>query len=51
MIKEAIVSLVEKKDLSQDVINQAMKEIATGVATPAQAGAFLTALRMKEKNE
>jgi anthranilate phosphoribosyltransferase len=47
MIKEAIAKLVERHDLTEDEAEAAMTEIMQGEATPAQIGAFLTALRMK----
>ena len=47
MIKEAIGSLVAGKSLSMDEAIAAMDEIMSGEATPAQFGAFITALRMK----
>ncbi len=47
MIKEAIGSLVAGKSLSMDEAVAAMDEIMSGEATPAQVGAFITALRMK----
>ena len=47
MIREAIAELVEGRDLSQEVAAQVMNEIMEGEATPAQIGAFVTALRIK----
>ena len=47
MIKEAISTLVAGRDLSVEGAVQAMEEIMNGEATPAQFGAFVTALRMK----
>jgi anthranilate phosphoribosyltransferase len=47
MIKEAIATLVAGKSLSFEVASGAMGEIMSGEATPAQIGAFLTALRVK----
>ncbi len=47
MIKEAIAKLVERHDLTEAEAEAAMTEIMQGEATPAQIGAFLTALRMK----
>jgi len=46
-VKEAISKLIAKIDLSQDEARNVMKEIMSGTATPAQIGAFLTALRLK----
>lgn len=55
MIREAIIAIVDEgRDLTEDEAHQVMNEIMRaglgeeeGVATPAQFGAFLTALRMK----
>jgi anthranilate phosphoribosyltransferase len=47
MIKEAIQTLVGGKDLTYEEAYFVMGEIMGGEATPAQIGAFLTALRVK----
>ena len=47
MIQEAISSVVSGRDLSTEEAAQVMEEIMTGEATPAQFGAFVTALRLK----
>jgi anthranilate phosphoribosyltransferase len=47
MIQQAIQKLVMGEDLSRDEVALVMEAIADGNATPAQAGAFLAALRMK----
>jgi anthranilate phosphoribosyltransferase len=47
MIKEAIGTLVTGRSLSMDQAESAMTEIMNGEVTPAQFGAFVTALRMK----
>src|SRR5262245_49057216 len=47
MIREAIAQLVAGGTLSEDEAAAAMEEIMTGVATPSQLGAFLTALRLR----
>ncbi len=47
MIKEAIHKVVDKIDLEEIEMIEVMNEIMTGDATPAQIGAFITALRMK----
>jgi anthranilate phosphoribosyltransferase len=47
MIKEAIAALVSGHSLSADDTAQVMEEIMQGEATPAQFGAFVTALRLK----
>jgi len=47
MIKEAIAKVVERQDLAEPEMIEVMNEIMGGEATPAQVGAFITALRMK----
>lgn len=47
MIKKAIARIVERKDLTEGEMIEVMGQIMTGEATPAQIGAFITALRMK----
>lgn len=47
MIKEAISLLVSGQSLSMEQAAQVMEEIMQGEATPAQFGAFVTALRLK----
>ncbi len=47
MIKEAINTLVNGKDLTDEVMTQIMEEIMTGEATDAQKASFLTALSIK----
>ena len=47
MIREAISMLIEGKPLSTDQAAQVMNEIMEGEVTPAQFGAFVTALRLK----
>ena len=47
MIKEAIVKLANKEDLSYEMAEQSMDEIMSGQATPVQMSAFLIALSMK----
>ena len=47
MIKEAISRVVAGADLSEQEMIDAMDEIMSGDCTPAQIGAFITALRMK----
>jgi len=46
-MKAAIAKVVEKQDLSTDEMQQVMRAIMTGEASPAQIGGFLVALRMK----
>ncbi|HEX9776941.1 MAG TPA: anthranilate phosphoribosyltransferase [Geopsychrobacteraceae bacterium] len=47
MIKQAIAKLVERRDLTEAEMIEVMDQIMGGEATPAQIGAFITALRMK----
>ena len=47
MIKEAILSLLKKQDLTYDTAKAVMDEIMTGKATPVQISAYLTALSLK----
>ncbi len=47
MIKEAIVKIVDKQDLSYNEAYQVMSEIMTGQTTPTQNAAFLAALSTK----
>jgi anthranilate phosphoribosyltransferase len=47
VIKEAINTLVSGQSLTFEQASGAMEEIMSGEATPAQIGAFLTALRIK----
>jgi len=47
MIKEAILSLSRKQDLSYETAEAVMHEIMTGEASPVQMSAYLTALSLK----
>jgi anthranilate phosphoribosyltransferase len=47
MIREAIAALVEGRSLTEAEAAAVMEEIMSGEATPAQFGAFVTALRLK----
>ncbi len=47
MIKEAIIKIVDKQDLSYDEAYQVMNEIMSGETTPTQNAAFLAALSTK----
>ncbi len=47
MIKESVAKVVAREDLTQSEMEETMNEIMSGAATPAQIGAFITALRMK----
>ncbi len=51
MIREAIAHVTAGATLSTNQAAEAMEEIMTGVATPAQMGAFLTALRLRPGGE
>jgi len=46
-IRDAIAKLVEREDLTDAQAAACMEELMTGTATPAQFGAYVTALRMK----
>ncbi len=47
MLKQAIAKVVGGFDLQEEEMRAAMEEVMSGEATPAQIGAFITALRMK----
>ena len=47
MIKEAIVKLSKKEDLTYQEAEEVMDEIMSGKATPVQMSAYLTALALK----
>lgn len=47
MIKEAIALLIDGKSLTMEQASEVMEEITSGEVTPAQFGAFVTALRVK----
>lgn len=47
MIREAIAKVIEKKNLTEAEMVSTFDEIMSGGASPAQIGAFITALRMK----
>jgi anthranilate phosphoribosyltransferase len=46
-VKDAIARLAEGDDLTEAEAAACMEELMTGAATPAQFGAYVTALRMK----
>lgn len=46
-IKDALAKLTDRRDLAEDEARACMEALMTGEATPAQFGAFVTALRMK----
>ncbi|MFC1535500.1 anthranilate phosphoribosyltransferase, partial [Thermodesulfobacteriota bacterium] len=47
MIKESISKIVTGEDLTEAEMEKAMDEIMSGMATPAQIGAFIAGLRLK----
>src|SRR5215469_1812150 len=47
MIREAILSLSKKQDLTYETAETVMHEIMTGEASPVQMSAYLTALSLK----
>ena len=47
MIRDSIAKLVDGHDLTEQEAAACMEEIMSGEATPAQFGAFVTALRLK----
>jgi len=47
MIREAILTLSKKQDLTYETAEAVMHEIMTGEATPVQMSAYLTALSLK----
>lgn len=47
MIKEAIIKLARKENLSYDMTKEVMNEIMSGEATPVQMSAYLTAMSLK----
>ena len=51
MIREAISHVTDGATLNEGEAAEVMEEIMTGVATQAQMGAFLTALRIRPGNE
>src|SRR5262249_4192197 len=51
VIREAIVRLAERQDLSPADASAVMEEILEGEATPAQIAAFAVALRMKGETD
>lgn len=51
MIREAIIQVAAGATLQEEEATAAMEEIMTGVATPSQLGAFLTALRLRPGGE
>ncbi len=47
MIRQAIAKIVERENLTEGEMVEVMNQIMSGECTPAQIGAFITALRMK----
>jgi anthranilate phosphoribosyltransferase len=50
-IRDHIINVTRGNDLTQDQAAATMEEIMTGIATPAQIAAFLTALHLKGETE
>jgi anthranilate phosphoribosyltransferase len=50
-IRDAIIAVVGGRELSQAEAASVMEEIMTGEATPAQIGAFLTALHLRGESD
>ena len=50
MIQDAIETVVSGRHLSTEQASEAMEQIMTGEATPAQFGALVTALRMEGRD-
>ncbi len=46
MIKKAIAKIVEHENLTEGEMIEVMNQIMSGECTPAQIGAFITALRL-----
>ena len=47
MVKQAIAKVVTGNDLTEEEMKSVMEMILAGMVTPAQVGAFITALRIK----
>ena len=47
MINQAIAKVVTGDDLTEEEMKSVMETVLSGMATPAQVGAFITALRIK----
>ncbi len=50
-IRDQIIQIVRGRNLTEDQAAEAMEEIMTGVATPAQVAALLTALHLKGETD
>lgn len=50
-IRDQIIQIVRGHDLTEDQAAEAMEDIMTGVATPAQVAALLTALHLKGETD
>ena len=48
MIRESIIKLSKKQNLTYQEAEEVMDEIMSGKATPVQMSAYLTALALKE---
>ena len=51
MIKEAIIKLSKKEDLSYSEAQEVMNEVMDGKTSQVQTAAYLTALSLKEFGE
>ena len=49
MIKEAIIKIVDKQDLTYDEAYAVMNEVMSGETSPTQNAAFLAALSTKSR--
>ena len=49
MIKEAILKLAKKENLTYEEAEAVMNEIMSGEATPVQMSSYLTALSLKDE--
>ena len=49
MIREAIHKVIARQNLDEAEMEEAMREITNGVASPEQIASFVTALGMREK--
>jgi anthranilate phosphoribosyltransferase len=50
-IRDAVIAVVARRDLTAEEAAAVMEQIMTGAATPAQIGAFLTALHIKGETD
>ncbi len=50
MIRDALIQVINGQDLSEREMEKTMKDVFDGKVSPAQVGAFVTALRFKEES-